>query len=76
MLTPHVLKDGADSVGVLGALNRVYINIGTISEEWLLHFNPVVGGKPISPIDDRGLARELELVSPRPRTRRSTRRSS
>jgi hypothetical protein len=47
---PHVLKDGADSVGVLGALNRVYINIGTDSEEWLLHFNPVVGGKPISPI--------------------------
>jgi hypothetical protein len=50
VLTPHVLKDGADSVGVLGALNRVYINIGTDSEEWLLHFNPIVGGKPISPI--------------------------
>jgi hypothetical protein len=50
VLTPHVLKDGADSVGVLGALNRVYINIGTDSEEWLLHFNPVVGGKPITPL--------------------------
>lgn len=50
VLTPHVLKDGADSVGVLGALNRVYINIGTDSEEWLLHFNPVIGGRPISPI--------------------------
>jgi hypothetical protein len=50
VFTPHVLKDGADSVGVLGALNRVYINIGTDSEEWLLHFNPVVGGKPITPI--------------------------
>jgi hypothetical protein len=48
--TPHVLKDGADSVGVLGALNRVYINIGTDSEEWLRHFNPILGGKPISPI--------------------------
>ena len=48
--TPHVLKDGADSVGVLGALNRVYLNIGLFSEEWLLHFNAVVGGKPISPI--------------------------
>jgi hypothetical protein len=48
--TPHVLKDGADSVGILGALNRVYINIGAFSEEWLLHFNPIVGGKPISPI--------------------------
>lgn len=50
VFTPHVLKDGADSVGVLGALNRVYINIGTDSEEWLLHFNPIVGGKPITPI--------------------------
>ncbi|HZM98749.1 MAG TPA: hypothetical protein VFB70_05120, partial [Pyrinomonadaceae bacterium] len=48
--TPRVLKDGADSVGVMGALNRVYINIGTFSEEWFLHFNPLVGGKPISPI--------------------------
>jgi hypothetical protein len=49
--TPRVLKDGADSVGVMGALNRVYLNIGTFSEEWLLHFNPLVGGKPISPIE-------------------------
>jgi hypothetical protein len=48
--TPHVLKDGADSVGLLGALNRVYLNIGLFSEEWLLHFNPVIGGKAISPI--------------------------
>ncbi len=48
--TPHVLKDGSDSVGALGALNRVYLNIGLYSEEWLKHFNPVVGGKPISPI--------------------------
>lgn len=48
--TPHVLKDGADSVGVLGALNRVYINIGLFSEEWLLHFNPLVGGKEVTPI--------------------------
>ncbi len=50
VFTPHVLKDGSDSVGVLGALNRVYLNIGLFSEEWLLHFNPVVGGKPITPI--------------------------
>ena len=39
--TPHVLKDGADSVGALGALNRVYLNIGLFSEEWLLHFRPL-----------------------------------
>jgi hypothetical protein len=49
--TPHVLKDGSDSVGALGALNRVYLNIGLFSEEWLLHFNAVAGGKPISPIE-------------------------
>ncbi|MEE3622862.1 hypothetical protein UCD39_02510 [Nitrospirillum sp. BR 11752] len=44
--TPHVLKDGSDSVGVLGALNRVYINIGLFSEEWLRHFNALFGGVP------------------------------
>ena len=49
--TPRVLKDGSDSVGALGALNRVYLNIGLFSEEWLRHFNPLVGGKPISPIE-------------------------
>jgi hypothetical protein len=48
--TPRVLKDGADSVGALGALNRVYINIGVFSEEWLLHFRALIGGEAISPI--------------------------
>jgi hypothetical protein len=43
-LTTHVLKDGSDAVGALGALNRVYVNIGLDSEEWLLHFFPLVGG--------------------------------
>ena len=42
--TPRVLKDGSDSVGGLGALNRVYLNIGLFSEEWLLHFRPILGG--------------------------------
>ena len=49
--SPRVLKDGADSVGALGALNRVFLNIGLFSEEWLLHFNPLLGGTPISPIE-------------------------
>lgn len=49
--TPRVLKDGADSVGALGALNRVYINIGLFSEEWLTHFRPLVGGTKFSPIE-------------------------
>ncbi len=51
VFSPRVLKDGADSVGGLGALNRVYLNIGLFSEEWLLHFNPLVGGRPVSPIE-------------------------
>jgi hypothetical protein len=49
--SPRVLKDGADSVGALGALNRVYLNIGLFSEEWLLHFRPLIGGKKVSPIE-------------------------
>ncbi len=49
--TPSVLKDGADSAGALGSLNRVYLNIGLFGEEWLLHFNPLVGGKRITPIE-------------------------
>ncbi len=49
--TPRVLKDGSDSVGALGALNRVYLNIGLFSEEWMLHFNALAGGKRITPIE-------------------------
>jgi hypothetical protein len=49
--SPRVLKDASDSVGALGALNRVYLNIGLFSEEWLLHFNALIGGKVVSPIE-------------------------
>lgn len=49
--TPRVLKDGADSVGALGALNRVFLNIGLFSEEWLTHFTPLIGGKRQTPIE-------------------------
>ncbi len=49
--TAHVLKDGSDSVGTLGALNRVYLNIGLFSEEWLEHFNALIGGKKVTPIE-------------------------
>jgi len=51
VLSPRVLKDASDSVGALGALNRVYLNIGLFSEEWLLHFKPLIGGKTVSPIE-------------------------
>ncbi len=49
-LTPRVLKEGADSVGFNAALSRVYVNIGEYWEEWLRHFNPLIGIKKQSPI--------------------------
>ena len=49
--TPRVLKDGSDSVGVMGALNRVYLNIGLYSEDWLTHFNALFGGQKTTPIE-------------------------
>lgn len=47
---PHVLWDGADSVGIDAALTRVYINIGEYHQEWVRHINPIVGLKPQTPI--------------------------
>jgi hypothetical protein len=49
MRVPHVLKDGADSIGVLGALARVYVSIGSDHEEWLKHFNLLIGGMRQTP---------------------------
>lgn len=50
MPVPHVLKDGADSIGILGALARVYMSVGAFHDEWLKHFNLLVGGMPQTPI--------------------------
>jgi len=47
--TPRVLVDGSDSIGVFGALARVYLNIGTFPEEWARCHNPIVGFKPQQP---------------------------
>ncbi len=49
MKVPHILKDGADSVGLLGALSRVFVNIGEYHEEWLKDHNALVGGKKQRP---------------------------
>jgi hypothetical protein len=43
MGVPHILKDGADSVGVPGATIRVYVNIGMFSEYWLTRHNRLIG---------------------------------
>ena len=40
---PHILKDGADSIGVAGASLRVYVNIGMCSDYWLTLHDPVMG---------------------------------
>ena len=74
--TPRVLKDGSDSVGALGALNRVYLNIGTFSEEWLLHFNPLVGGKRVTPIEINVARKNSATSRPRKRKPRTWRCSS
>jgi|CZKI01.1.fsa_nt_gi hypothetical protein len=49
MPVPHVLKDGADSVGVPGATLRVYINIGMYSQYWLTRHNALIGLTPQKP---------------------------
>ena len=48
---PQILWDGADSVGMDAALTRVYINIGEYHQEWIRHIQPLVGGRPQSPIE-------------------------
>ncbi|HEV8242237.1 MAG TPA: hypothetical protein VGS57_22915 [Thermoanaerobaculia bacterium] len=54
-LTPRILLDGADSVGVFGALSRVYINIGTFPEEWFRCHNAIIGFKPQRPFNVQNL---------------------
>lgn len=48
---PHILKDGADSVGVPLASERVYINIGSCSDYWLTLHDPLLGRKAQKPFD-------------------------
>ena len=49
MDVPHILKDGADSVGVPGAAIRVYVNIGMYSQYWLQQHNALLGLTPQKP---------------------------
>jgi hypothetical protein len=51
MPVPHILKDGADSVGVRGATIRVYVNIGMFSEYWLTLHNRLIGLVPQRPFE-------------------------
>ncbi|HEV8618075.1 MAG TPA: cytochrome c [Candidatus Udaeobacter sp.] len=51
MPVPHILKDGADSIGVAGATIRVYVNIGMFSEYWLTLHNRLIGITPQKPFE-------------------------
>src|SRR5207244_10455446 len=46
---PHILKDGADSIGVAGAVMRVYVNEGLYSQQWLTDHDPLLGLRPQRP---------------------------
>ena len=46
---PHILKDGADSIGVAGAVLRVYVNEGLYSQRWLTDHDPLLGLRPQRP---------------------------
>ena len=43
MPVAHILKDGADSIGIPGATIRVFVNIGMFSEYWLTRHNRMLG---------------------------------
>ncbi len=57
---PHILKDGADSIGVPGASLRVYINIGMCSEQWLRHHDLGEGREPQTPFSVAEAEKECE----------------
>lgn len=48
---PHILKDGADSVGAAAAMMRVYVNEGLYSQQWLKDHDLLLGLKPQRPFD-------------------------
>jgi hypothetical protein len=46
---PHILKDGADSIGLSGAALRVYVNEGLYSRQWLTDHDLLLGLTPQRP---------------------------
>ena len=49
--TPRVLIDGSDSVGISGALSRVYLNIGAYYQQWIRLHNPILGFRAQRPFE-------------------------
>ncbi|MGK7937590.1 MAG: hypothetical protein AB4206_17625 [Xenococcaceae cyanobacterium] len=58
---PHILKDGADSVGVALASERVYINIGSCSDYWLTLHDLGLGRTAQKPFDIATAEKECEF---------------
>jgi len=46
---PRILLDGSDSIGAVGALARVYLNIGSYWEQWNELHQVVIGFTPQQP---------------------------
>ena len=59
----HILKDGADSIGVAGASLRVYINIGMCSDYWITLHDPGDGTRAPEAFRHRLRARELRRLA-------------
>jgi hypothetical protein len=53
VITKHILKDGADSVGLKTALLRVFVNIGSEGDYWADHLWNPLAGTPQSPFQLR-----------------------
>ena len=49
MKVPRILKDGADSVGFIGAALRVYVNTGLFHQHWLEQHQLLYGLEPQKP---------------------------
>jgi hypothetical protein len=56
-IVPHILKDGADSVGAKGALMRVYLNEGLFSQQWTTDHDVLLGLRSQKPFDVAGAFR-------------------
>ncbi|MBW4597255.1 MAG: hypothetical protein KME46_31255 [Brasilonema angustatum HA4187-MV1] len=56
----HILKDGADSIGVAKASLRVYVNIGMCGDYWLSLHDAVLGRKPQRPFDIEKARKECQ----------------
>ncbi len=56
----HILKDGADSIGVADASLRVYVNIGMCGDYWLTRHEALLGRTQQKPFDIETARKECE----------------